>query len=66
MFIESDGISKLLNAKWLLGGTLAVYSFYFVMLSRNSQQKKYHVSATRIISRITGRMTNMPLPPYLR
>ena len=27
---------------------------------------RFRVSLTRVMSRMTGRLTNMPLPPYIR
>lgn len=50
----------------LLGGTIAVYAFYFILISRSSEVGKYKFSATRRASQFTGFMTNCPLPPIVR
>ena len=42
------------------------YSYYFLYYLRLNPDHKYRMSATRRISRITGYLTSMPLPPYLR
>ena len=42
------------------------YGFYFQHYLRLNPEHKYRTSATRRISRMTGYLTSMPLPPYLR
>jgi hypothetical protein len=34
---------RLVNFKWLLGGSVAIYGIYFMMIARDSQAAKYTV-----------------------
>ena len=53
-------------SKKIFGATFAAYLFFFYLRARRQQDLQYRVSFTRIISRMTGRLTSMPLPPYFR
>ena len=44
---------------------LAYFGFAYLAVS-NDEKMKYHYAMSRIVSRMTGRLCNMPLPPYLR
>ncbi len=37
-------MTKFVNARWILGGTLAVYGFYFILYGRQIESTKYKVS----------------------
>lgn len=46
--------------------SIGVYAVVTYLIARNEEKTKYMMALTRKISRTTGRLCNMPLPPYLR
>ena len=53
------------SRKWF-GVTIGAYVLAGLLHARGEQKLKFKVSATRRISRYTGYLCGMPLPPYLR
>lgn len=57
---------KMLNYRYIMTGTLLTYSLFFFLIARNQEKTKLSVSLSRRISRMTGRIMSIPLPPYFR
>ena len=57
---------RFFNFKHFVGITLLSYAGYFYMIAKDSNATRYRVSVTRRVSRMTGYLTSMPLPPGLR
>ena len=64
--MNTVGVQRLFNFKHFVGISLLFYGGYFYMVAKDQEAMKYRVSVTRRVSRITGYMTSMPLPPGLR
>ena len=60
------GFPRLMNFKYFVSVTMLFNSFFIYSTLRHKVQHKYHFSVSRRISRITGYLTSMPLPPILR
>ena len=46
--------------------SFATYVAFGFLMASNDDTMKYQVAPSRQISRMTGRICNLPLPPYLR
>ena len=64
--MDKYGYPKFLNLKYFTAISMFAYGYYFFIHLRANPEHKYRMSATRRISRMTGYLTSMPLPPYLR
>lgn len=53
------------SKKLIVGSMLAYMAAGFIMAS-NDNAMKYHFAPSRLVSRLTGRICNLPLPPHLR
>ena len=65
-YYDTEGSRRLFNFKYFVGGSVLLYSVYFVMIAREQTGSRLTFSMTRRVSRMTGCLTSMPLPPYLR
>lgn len=65
-YMDRAGMQRLLSFKHYVGITFLFYGAFFYMSSRDSPTMRYRVSLTRRVSRFTGYLTSMPLPPGLR
>ena len=59
-------VSRTAVSRKIFGATAACYMVFFYLTARKKPDMRFRVSSTRIISRMTGRLTNIPLPPYFR
>ena len=62
--LGNDIVTRFLNFRYLIGLSMLSYAGYYLRVARIQDQ--YQFSFSRLISRATGVVTSMPLPPYLR
>ncbi len=65
-YFSTVGMQKFFNFKHFVGISLLAYSTYFYFIAREQKATTFRVSLTRRVSRFTGYITTMPLPPGLR
>lgn len=65
-YMDKAGMQRFLGFKHYVGVTILFYGAFFYMTSRDSPTMRYRVSVSRRVSRLTGYLTTMPLPPGLR
>ena len=60
------GVRRLVQSRLIIPVTALIYlgSVYYYM--REQEDQKLQLAASRSISRVTGYLCNMPLPPYVR
>ena len=61
-----QGLTRLVSSKLIIPATVGAYGFLMFLKARKEQEHKYALALSRKISRMSGRLGNMPLPPYLR
>jgi len=64
--LREETFQRVVGGRWIVGGTMACYCFYAVMLMSGHDRWKYQVSLSRRLSQFSGFLFNLPLPPYLR
>lgn len=45
---------RFVNMRWLLGGSMAIYGFYFILIARQSNATKYKVKKSILIDVAIG------------
>ena len=65
-YMERAGTRRLFNFKHYVALTILCYSAFFYWTARDSPTMKYRIALTRRISRLTGYVMSMPLPPGIR
>ena len=63
---QESTVPRMLNYRYLMTASILSYSLFFFVIARHQEKSKYKVSLSRRLSRTTGRLMSMPLPPYLR
>ena len=59
-------MGRFANFKYYVSISLLAYGGYFYYIAKDSDAQRYRVSLSRRVSRFTGYVTSMPLPPGLR
>lgn len=65
-YMSSYGFARLMNFKYFVGVTMMFNSYFLFSLLKQKPQHRHRLSVTRRVSRITGYLTSMTLPPKLR
>jgi hypothetical protein len=63
---REERLPRMINFRYMVSLSMVCYLGYFFVLARQQDQTKLRFAPTRFISRMTGRLCNTPLPPYLR